>query len=203
MIITDYHIHSKQELFNIIRNTHLAGNKNLFPFHNSKISIQTMSWRDTVPTQTFVLNDQLSNIHKIHTQMLDKNIDIFKMDGFLSYQTDMLDSTFVFTPPIIEVIDDQPLVIDGQHRITYTADNNMTFNALVIENIDRSVYPYQLPIDGGWNAVKRFETALPTGFVRKQRRYSTSEQNKFFFREYPFPGIIKLMRQHSGTRESR
>ena len=203
MIITDYHIHSQQELFDIIRTTHLAGDKKLFPFHNSKISIQTMSWHDVVPTQTFVLNDQLRTIHKIHTQMLDKNINVFNMDGFLSYRTDAPDSIFVFTPAIIEVIDGQPLVIDGQHRITYTADNNLTFKALVIENIDRSVYPYQLPLAGGWAAVKRFENTLPTGFIRKQRRYATPEQNKFFFREYPFPGIIKLMRQHSGTGESR
>lgn len=114
-----------------------------------------------------------------------------------------LDSTFVFTPPIIEIIDNQPLLIDGQHRITYAADNDMLFNALIIENIAQEVYPYQLPIAGGWNAVQRFDNELPAGFVRKQRRYPTPELNKYYFREYPFPGRIKLMRAHSGKQEGR
>ena len=231
MIITDYKLHSQQELFDIIRRTHLAGDETILPFHDAKISIQTVSYRDLVPTQTFVLNDQLANIYNIHTQMLRKGIDIFKLRGFLSYQIDRLnsansinendqktaennsniasnlngglDSAFVFTPPIIEVIDNQPLVIDGQHRITYAKDNSITFNALIIENIASDVWPYQLPIAGGWDAVQRFNSELPAGFVRKQRRYPTSEMNKFFFREYPFPGIIKLMRAHSGKQDGR
>ena len=231
MIITDYAIHSQQELFNIIRNTYLAGDNNVFPFKNARISIENVSYRDLIPTQTFVLNEQLANIHNIHRQMQQKGIDIFKMDGFLSYKTDRLDSAnsinakphnsgteqpsahtnpnggfdsaFVFTPPIIEIIENQPLIIDGMHRITYAGDNDIKFNALMIENIDEQFWPYQLPIAGGWSTVQRFDGELPKGFVRKQRRYPTPELNKFFFREYPFPGIIKLLRAHSGTRESR
>ena len=201
MIITDYHLHPQNELFDIIRHTYLAGDKNILPFQNTNISVQNVSYRDLVPTQSFVLNKQLANIRLIRDQMLHHNIDILKLDGFLSYQTSNLDTTFVFTPPIVEVIDNTPLIIDGQHRTTYAADNNQTFNALIIENIDPSVYPYQLPLVGGWAAIKRFDDELPKGFVRKQRRYTTPEQNKFFFREYPFPGIIKLMRTHSGSNE--
>lgn len=178
------------------------------PYKDAKVSIQKLSYRDVIPTQTFVLNDQLTNIHNIYTQMMRNGINIFNLDGFLSYQiapnsgTTVSDTVFVLTPPIIELIDNQPLLIDGQHRITYAGDNNMTFNALLIENIAQEVYPYQLPIAGGWDAVQRFETKLPDGFIRKQRRYPTPEMNKFFFREYPFPGYTKILRAHSGTPES-
>ncbi|MBD5388920.1 hypothetical protein HDR63_01545, partial [bacterium] len=64
--------------------------------------------------------------------------------------------------------------------------------------VDPSVWPYQMPVVDGWPAIRTFEDTLPDGFVRKQKRYPTSEQNKFFFREYPFPGQIKLQRAHTG-----
>lgn len=206
MIITNYKLHTKQELFDIVRRTYLAGDHNIRPFQNARISIQNLSYRDVILTQTFVLNDQIANIHNIYTQMKRNGINIFDMAGFLSYQVapaTMSDTGFVLTPPIIEIIENQPLLIDGQHRITYVADNNLTFNALIIENVARDVYPYQLPLIGGWDAVQRFENKLPDGFVRKQRRYPTPEMNKFFFREYPFPGHIKIMRTHTGTPESK
>lgn len=206
MIITNYKLHPKQELFDIMRRTYLAGDHNILPFKDAKISIQKLSYRDVIPTQTFVLNDQIANIHNIYTQMKRNGINIFDLDGFLSYRVasdPKSDTAFVLTPPIIEVIENQPLLIDGQHRITYAGDNNLTFNALVIENVAKEVYPYQLPLADGWDAVQRFETKLPDGFVRKQRRYPNPETNKFFFREYPFPGYIKIMRAHSGTPEGK
>lgn len=206
MIITNYKLHTKQELFDIMRRTYLSGNHNILPFKDARISLQKISYRDVIPTQTFVLNDQIANIHNIYIQMLRNGINIFDLDGFLSYQVApaaMSDTAFVLTPPIIEVIENQPLLIDGQHRITYAGDNNLTFNALIIENVAKEVYPYQLPLAGGWDAVQRFETKLPDGFVRKQRRYHKPEINKYFFREYPFPGYIKIMRAHSGTPEGK
>lgn len=214
MIITNYNLHSQQELFDIIHKTYLAGDHNILPFKDAKLSIQQISYRDVLPTQTFVLNDQLNNIHSIYTQLMRQGIDIFNLHGFLSYQITNVENfdsninaasnpVFIFTPPIIEIIDNQPLLIDGQHQIRYAGDNNKPFNALLIENIAKEVYPYQLPIFGGWDAVQRFDTKLPDGFVRKQRRYPTPEMNKFFFREYPFPGHIKIMRAHSGKPEGK
>lgn len=92
MIITDYNLHSQQELFDVIRRTHLAGNCEILPFQDAKLSIQTISYKDVLPTQTFVLNDQIANIHNIFTQLLRKGINIFNITGFLSYKTVRLDS---------------------------------------------------------------------------------------------------------------
>ena len=202
MIIRNYTLHPENELISIIRQTHLAGNKNVKPFQESTISIQKVSYLDLVPTQTFVLNEQLETIFDIRQQMHANGIDIFKMRGFLSYCTDD-NSVYSFTPPIVEVIDNQPLIIDGMHRIIFAADNNISLNALIIEDVPRSVWPYQLPIADGWGGVRRFDKELPDGFVRKQRRYTSPEMNKFFFREYPFPGILKLARAHSGKSDAR
>lgn len=197
MIITDYKIHPKTELINVIRNTYLAGDHNIHPFADSKINIESVSAADLIPTQAFVLNEQLQTIDAIRRQMMTHGVDIFHQDGFLSYHIHGTQSNFVFTPPLVEVIDGLPLIIDGQHRITYAQDHNMTFNALIIQGIDKSVYPYQLPLNGGWDAVHRFDTKLPDGFVRKSRRYPGGT-HKYYFREYPFPGIIKLAREHTG-----
>lgn len=197
MIITNYKLHSQNELFDIIRRTHLAGASSIHPFKESKLTIQKVSYRDLIPTQAFVLREQLDMIDSIHNQMMAHNINVFRMNGFLTYNANDMESQFVFTPPIIEVIDGQPLIIDGQHRTTYAGDNGITFNALIIENIDKQVYPYQLPLRGGWDAVQRFQNRLPDGFIRKERRYPNGT-HKYYFREYPFPGIIKLAREHTG-----
>lgn len=195
--ITDWQLHSQDELFDIIRRTHLAGDPNIHPFEQSELSIQTVSFCVLFPTQAFVFQEQINMIDEIHNQMLKHGIDTTKMRGFLSYHIDSSKESFVFTPPIVEVIDNQQLIIDGQHRTVYAHDKNITFNALFIENIDESVYPYQLPLTGGWDSVKRFQDKLPDGFVRKERRYPNGK-HLYYFREYPFPGIIKLEREHTG-----
>lgn len=50
----------------------------------------------------------------------------------------------------------------------------------------------------GWNDVQVFDSELPDGFVRKDLRYPDKAVKKFMFREYPFPGIIKIAREHTG-----
>lgn len=238
MFIKDYKLHSQQELIDVIRNTYLLGDSEVFPFSSSKIYLQNVTYKDVVPTQTFVLTQQIEKIKMLYKAFLANDIDITKNNGFISFKmcekilsklTDPLNTTtfnskdsvntngikyekngkkpvvlngsqdknYVLTPPIIEVVGGVPLIIDGQHRITFNGDNNMDFTALFIEDIPPEYYPYQLPLADGWNSVQRFETTLPEGFVRKERRYPNGT-HKHYFREYPFPGIIKLAREHTG-----
>ena len=196
--IQNYEIHPKTELIEIIKNTTLNGDSSIKPFQNSDVFIQSVKTPQLYPTQKFVLQDQLNNINLLYKYFLTKGINIANIDGYIIYNTDESDNTYVLTPPIIEIIENQPLIIDGQHRTKFFGDKNIPFNAVCINNIPKEYYPYQLPNKGGWNDVACFDTQLPEGFVRKELRYPDKKTKKFMFREYPFPGIIKIAREHTG-----
>ena len=204
MNIVNYKLHSRKELFDVIRKTSLLGDSSILPFADADISLQKVSYRDLVPTQSFVLKSQLKKIQEIYKAFLQRGINIFDHHGFLSYTLQADDTPFVFTPPIVEVIDNQPLIVDGMHRVKFNAENRQTFLALIIENTPAEYYPYQIPLGGTsrggvepWALVQEFEDELPDGFVRKERRYQNGT-HKYYFREYPFPGVIKLERTHTG-----
>jgi len=197
MIITNYQLHSSRELELIMRATTLHGAPNSHPFEKAEITLRYVNPHNLVPTQAFVLQEQIDIIDNIYNQMKRNSVDIFNLLGFVTYKIDNSDTQFTFTPPIIEIIDKQPLIIDGQHRTTYAMQNNLNMYALVIDRVPSNMLPYQMPLTGGWQSVKCFESRLPDGFVRKQRRY-TGDKNKYFFREYPFPGVIKIAREHTG-----
>ena len=199
MNIIDYDVYSSQDLFDVISRTNLLGNPDIYPFAGANTRIENVSYHDLIPTQNFVLKEQIRKIHALDRFFSVQGIDIAKNNGFITFNTTQgMGTPNVLTPPLVEVIDGQPLIIDGMHRVKYWADRGQSFNAVVIRNIDQSVWPYQLPTRGGWAGVQIFDNVLPDGFVRKQKRYPTPEQNKYFFREYPFPGLIKLMREHTG-----
>lgn len=198
MKITNFELHSKQELIQIIKNTTLAGDNKIMPFKNSEVSIKQSDANYLFPTQKFVLQDQLQKIEFLYNWFLRFKIDISNLDGFIVYKMYNSANVYVLTPPIIEVIDNQPLVIDGQHRTKFFADKGLNFKSVYIENIAKEYWPYQLPNKNGWNDVQVFDSELPDGFVRKDLRYSDKAVKKFMFREYPFPGIIKIAREHTG-----
>ena len=199
MNITEYQVHPFRDLYRVIQQTHLMGNPDIHPFATADIQLEHVSYADLVPTQNFVLKSQLKRIRDLHFLFASYGIDLAKILGFVAFKTAEGGGTpYVFTPPLVEVIDGQPLIIDGMHRATYCGHMGKTFNALFIRQVDSSVWPYQLPTRDGWTSIQIFDDVLPDGFVRKQKRYPTSEQNKYFFREYPFPGLIKLMREHTG-----
>lgn len=198
MIIQHYELHSNQELIQIIKNTHLAGNINIKPFEKSDISIQKSNHDILVPTQRFVIQDQINNIKFLYSYFLTQGINIANLDGFIVYKTDEDNNIYTLTPPIIEVIENQPLIIDGQHRVSFFGGMKIPFNIIQINNVPKEYYPYQLPNKDGWKEVAHFEDKLPENFVRKYLRYPDKETKKFMFREYNFPGIIKIAREHTG-----
>lgn len=196
MKILEYSLHPEQELLNIMKNTTLRGDKNIKPFAQSDIYISEITAKDVLPTQYFVLWDQVYNIRVLNDYFMNQNIDIAKLKGFLEYKT--LDADYSLTPPIVEIVDNQPLLIDGQHRVTFFGKNNIPFNAIIINNVPQQYYPYQLPNTNGWKDVQYFDSALPEGFFRQKLRYQNKDAKHFMFREYPLPGIIKIVRAHTG-----
>ena len=198
MIIQQYEMHSNQELIKIIKNTHLAGNVNIKPFEKSDVYVQKADYNTLVPTQRFVLQDQINNIKFLYYYFLTQGINIANLDGFIVYKTDKDNTVYTLTPPIVEVIENKPLIIDGQHRVSFFGGMQMSFNVIQINNVPKEYYPYQLPNKSGWNEVAHFGDKLPENFVRKYLRYPDKETKKFMFREYGFPGFIKIAREHTG-----
>ncbi|MBD5401046.1 hypothetical protein HDR61_04890 [bacterium] len=197
MIIEKYELGTPRELEQIIKKTSLRGNPNAHPFERARIMMQFVKPKDMIPTKNFLFQEQFDAIDKIYTQMKRNSVDIFNLLGFVRYKLHGCDQQFIFTPPIIELIDNQPLIIDGQHRVAYAMENNLHLCVLAIENVPENMLPNQMPLVGGWDAVQRFETTMPDNFAHNPGRYN-DDRSKNFYREYPFDGITKIARGHTG-----
>ncbi len=196
--IVDWKLYTKADLLNVMRNTYLLSDKLILPFKNSDISVGKVSRDLLFPTQKFVLNEQLKKIENLYNFFDKQGVYIPDLQGFLSYKVRNVATDFVLTPPIVEVIEGKPLLIDGMHRSFFFGNKNLKFNAIFIEGIEKQYFPYQLQNPKGWDDVIVFDKTLPLGFVRKDMRYEDKEKKKALFRQYPFPGVIKIVREHSG-----
>ena len=195
MKITKYKLHGNDELIRVMKNTTLRGDSDIKPYANARITIQTAHKNDIVPTQRFVLQEQLDTIANLSQAFRKKGVDILRNNGFITYLLGQ--NRFTFTPPIVEVINGEPLLIDGMHRIIHAG--NRPFSAIFIEGVPAEFLPYQIGLEHGWGEVVTFKSEVPRGFPRKERRYPRDVQ-RYFFREYPFPGMIKIIREHSMIR---
>ncbi|MCL2748767.1 MAG: hypothetical protein FWE50_01700 [Alphaproteobacteria bacterium] len=194
MKISEHKLHGTDDLMGVIKNATLRGLPYVNPYDGAKITLEFANKSDIVPTQRFVLQDQLDIIKTLDKSFSKHGVNILSNSGFITYSVADNEVPYTFTPPIIEVIDGQPLLIDGIHRITYAGKR--PFLAIFINGVPKEFYPYQIGLKGGWNEVQTFQSKLPAGFVPKQSRYSEEDRKKYF-REYPFPGQIKIMREHS------
>lgn len=198
MDIVDYKLHPSPDLLNVIRNTYLLSDKKVLPFAKSDIFVKKTSKDALFPTQKFVLNEQLKKIEFLYNFFEKQGLNIANLDGYISYRVRDVVTDFVLTPPIVEVIENRPLLIDGQHRCFFFDSQNLNFNAVFIDGIEQQYFPYQSHNPRAWDDVCVFDKILPKGFVRKDMRYTDKEKKKSLFRQYPFPGIIKIAREHSG-----
>jgi CYTH domain-containing protein len=197
MQISSYEISGKNDLINYLKhNTVLFGNPDIQPYLDADISVRAVEYGDLVPTQTYFYKQQLEVMRELESHFNKLGIDFLSHDGFVTYRVG--DLKYTLGPPIVEVVDGAPLLIDGMHRAVYAGrKKGAAFKAVFVRGVPKDLKPSVLALPHGWSDIAELDDAAPAGFVKRYKRYSTDLEYKYYFRKYQFPGDVKIIR--SGT----
>ncbi|MCL1785798.1 MAG: hypothetical protein FWG39_01440 [Alphaproteobacteria bacterium] len=197
MQIKSLEISDKTTLVNYFKhNTVLFGNADMAPYLDADISVRTVKQSDIVASQTYVYTSQLEFLAELDRQLQENHgIDFLNQKGFITYEIDGV--RYTLYPPIVEITDGKPLLVDGTHRITYAARQNKPFTAVFVRGVSKDWKPSTKESPAGWAGIREFEdfkAEAPADFIKRYKRYPTSEEYKYYFRHYRFPGQTKIMR---------
>ena len=182
--------YNTEEFISQLRNTKLQGIPHIYPYEKSKISLQKFSKDDLYPTSFYCLKSQINELIVLNAKLRNAGYNIFNLDGYVSFEDIDI---FAITPPIIEVVQGKPLIVDGLHRVLLSDAYNEKIQCVVIENAEPITYAVANPHK--WEDVKQFEERVPAGFKTRNHRYG--DDYKRYTRIFDLDGIAQLPREHN------
>ena len=184
-------------LLSMIRRTRLRGYEGAQPYIDA--SLQLVHGLDTdmlAPAQNYVLAPTVSKILELRAALLERDIDIFSLNGGLYVVTsDDPDERIPVIPPIAEEShepDDRTVLLinDGMHRVFAARSLNLPISTIVVRGVPAQYPYYAYALDGGWPEVTPL-TELPDGHQKKTYRQPASYRALFRDFNALFPGVQK------------
>ena len=189
MRIFQYKKHSKDELINKLRQVTLLSSSNttspIYVYKDAQIELTNVAVSDIVPSQFYYLEESLSKVGEIQKALKEQDIDLFNLDGFISYQTDESDIKYNLLPIIIEYQKEKdgsinPIILDGIHRVILARKENLQkIQVVKIANVSKD-FPYPAYVNSrGWVEVLPAEFA-PLQKDKRNWRFPIGEVNKYY-----------------------
>lgn len=198
MKILDFKKHSKEELIKRLRKvTLLHSSKTKNPIHvykKAEIKLTNLPISILMPENFYQIEEVLLNLKNLKKAFKEKNIDIFNLNGYVSYVTDEDKNDYTLLPVIIEYQREKdgsvnPIILDGLHRISIARSQKLdTVQVIKIAKVNKKypIYGYVNP--NGWEDVKLVKTA-------------PDKQNKRFWR-FPLKEVYKYYRDFDSAFEN-
>lgn len=169
-----------------LRHVTMLENKNVEIYKNCFISIEVIDPNVLIPTQRYILIDELKT--KIELEYaLNKNMcSMFELCGYITYTVSDKDNVYTLLPPIIEEQIDLrgrvlPVINDGMHRVYLSKKlNKNKIFVVYIRGISKKYPYYAYPLEHGWNDVSEINE-LQQGYIKK---FHVIENNKRFYRNF-------------------
>ncbi len=184
-----------QDLITALKQTTLLGDENIYPYENAIISLKTFNYKDISPVQFYYLLNNVLLLKNLKSDFKNHNIDILNLDGYVNFEVDNYDKKLTMSPPIIENVDGQNLLVDGMHRVVLSMMLGKNIKCAYIENIKPEHYTYAVSNPNGWRDVKLFREEIPENFKTRNSRYDGNY--RYYRRMYNFEGKIQIPREHT------
>ena len=163
MKILRYNKHSKDELINKLRQVTLLHSTKtanpIYVFEDADIEVGEIPVSTIRPSQFYYLEKSLSKVGEIKKALKEHNIDLFNLDGFVSYITNESDVEYNLLPVILEYQKEKdgtihPIILDGIHRVILARKENLQkIQVVKIANVSKD-FPYPAYVNSrGWEQV--------------------------------------------------
>lgn len=181
--ITHPEVEPKLELIDAVRDTRtLDGGIPLY--ESAKISIRQFDPNDLYPTAKYVLTSNLEFINSMRNEILaTDNVDIFMLDQIF------VNLIYVVAPPVVEISDDMPAIVDGFHRCTLARKLGKPISVIFVDGVD-SKYPIiSTPV--GWDEVVEYSQKPEVAELLRNIRTGIQDEGgslRSFYRDFSYLG---------------
>jgi hypothetical protein len=139
----------KERLLAQVRQTEtLNGRERVY--QNARIEIRDFNPDEVYPTAKYVLKGNLENLEALQTMLDNEGVDIFNLDCV----HEGLDG-IIIAPPVVELSDGVPAIVDGQHRFYMAKQQGRRIKAIYVEGADENIPVISYPVP--WSEVKEYD----------------------------------------------
>lgn len=189
MKILNYKKHSKEDLIKKLKKVtllHSSNTKNpIFVYENAEIELAHLVVSSLMPHQFYEIEEVILTLENLQKALAKKNIDLFNLNGYVSYTTDESENPYTLIPVIIEYQREKdgsinPIILDGLHRISIARSQKLDKVQVVKIAKVNSKYPvfgYANP--NGWQDVKLVQIA-PDKKDKRLWRFPLEEVYKYY-----------------------
>ena len=189
MKILNYKKHSKEELIKRLRKVtllHSSKTKNpIYVYKNAEIELTNLPVSILMPENFYQIKEILLNLKNLQKVFREQNIDIFNLNGYVTYTTNESENPYTLLPVIIEYQLEKdgsinPIILDGLHRISVARSQKLdTVKVIKIAKASQEypVFGYANP--NGWDDVKLVQSA-PDKKDKRLWRFPLEEVYKYY-----------------------
>lgn len=189
MKILKYKTYPKEELIRRLKKVTLLHSSNtdnpIYIYKNAEIKLTNLPVSSLMPHQFYQIEEVLLKLRNLQKALSEKNIDIFNLNGYVSYTANESKNVYTLLPVIIEYQCEKngsvnPIILDGLHRISVARSQKL--NAVQVIKVAKvnSKYPvfgYANP--NGWQDVKLIKS-LPDKKEKRVWRFPLGEVYKYY-----------------------
>lgn len=189
MKILNYKKHSKEELIKRLRKVtllHSSKTKNpIYVYKNAEIELTNLPVSALMPENFYQIEEVLLNLRNLQKALRGRNIDIFNLNGYVSYVTDESKKGYTLLPIIVEYQLEKdgsinPIILDGCHRISIARSRKLdTVQVIKIAKVNKKYPVFGLANPNGWQDVKLVQT-VPLKKDKRLWRFPLKEVYKYY-----------------------
>ena len=163
------------ELERALRQVTLKGDPTIHPYATATVTTRRISIAELRPIATYVLAPQLAYQRRIQAGLAERGVDLFDLDGILTYELD--GATHTMSPPVVETAYDPALgevvsaLLDGQHRVWLAREQGVeSIRVAEITHIAQNIPILSVPLR--WEDVRVVES-VPLHAEKRRFRYQS------------------------------
>lgn len=189
MKILNHKKHSKEELIKKLRRVTLLYSSEIknpvFVYKTAEIELTNLPVSILMPEQFYEVEKQLAKLEDLQKALQVKNIDMFNLNGYVSYITNESQRIHTLLPVIIEYQLEKdgsinPIILDGCHRISIARSQKLdTVQVIKVAKVSKKYPVYGLANPNGWQDVKLVQTA-PDKKDKRLWRFPLEEVYKYY-----------------------
>jgi hypothetical protein len=190
----------RSKTLQMLSGVRLIGHSQTPVYKNARLElIHKVDPRTLVPTQRYVLTENLEMVGILRKSLEKFSVDIFSLDGCVEFWKEpgnrplgviLERGPISLLPPIVEAGEGGQVSIinDGMHRIMAAIKAKRLINIILVRDIPPKYPYYAFSLVGGWSDVQEL-SSLPKGFVKKF--YRDPKNHRDLIRDFNpiFPGI--------------
>lgn len=166
--------HTPNELIANMRKVSMLTRPDAKPYLNASIEIPVLHTDEIAPAQRYVLTKELIKVRDLRWALLEHDVNLFKLDGYVSIWLEGYDDPIDVLPPVIEQSPEADgttvkILNDGMHRVYLARMERSPIQVVYVDGVPAEFPYYAFPLVNGWSDVDIVQD-LPEGYIKKWHR---------------------------------